>query len=47
VILHLKRDHVLQGLFGIRHRFRTLLLHVDDKDRFRAELEAVIKTHAA
>jgi hypothetical protein len=47
VILHLKRDHVLQGLFGIRHRFRTLLLHVDDKVRFKAELEAVIKTHTA
>ena len=47
IILHLKRDHVVQGLFGIRRRFRTLLLHVDDKERFKAELEAVMNTCSA
>lgn len=41
VILHLNRKHVLHGLFGKRQRFCTLLLHVDDKERFKAELEAV------
>lgn len=41
VVLHLNRNHVLHGLFGKRYNFRTLLLHVDDQQRFKASLEAV------
>jgi len=43
VVLHLNRQHVLHGLFSKRHRYCTLLLHVDDKERFKAKLETVMK----
>ncbi|WP_342644752.1 hypothetical protein [Mucilaginibacter sp. CSA2-8R] len=44
IILHLNRDHVLHGLFGKRYRVRTLLLHVDDPARFKAELDLTNNT---
>lgn len=40
VILHLNRDHVLHGLIGKRYRVRTLLLHVDQPERFKTALDA-------
>lgn len=42
VILHLKRSHVLYGLFGKRQKFSTLLLHIDDQKLFKTLLDATI-----
>ena len=34
VILRLNREKTLLGLYGVKKRYRVLLLHVDDKTTF-------------
>jgi len=39
VIIQLKESQVLEGFYGIRKSFKTLALHVDDKNRFKQILD--------
>lgn len=40
VILHLKNQHTMFGLYGFTKTFTTIAFHVDDKKRFEASLKA-------
>lgn len=39
VIIHLKRTHVLRGIYGLKMQWDTLALHVDEPVRFKAQLD--------
>jgi len=43
IILRLKKENTLTGLYGIQRTFKTLLLHVDKKTEFVDSLNAAIK----
>jgi hypothetical protein len=40
VILHLKNEHQLVGLYGIKSKFKTVGLYIDKPQEFREKLEA-------
>ena len=42
MILHLHRKSYLTGLYGNTKEFEVIALHVDDKEKFRRKLEALI-----
>ena len=43
VVIKLKEEHTLVGLYGIRHRFKNLVLHVDDADEFKLKIDEAIE----
>lgn len=43
IIITLKNENQMRGLYGIKRNFKTLLLHVDDKDRFVELLNSKIE----
>ena len=43
VLIHLKNEHVLKGLYGGKKTFKTIALHVDEKHRFEQELNRAIE----
>lgn len=43
IIIRLNKEAVLTGLYGVRKKFTTLLLHVDDKVAFRTILDDKIR----
>ncbi len=42
-IIYLKQEHVLEGFYGIKKRFKTIALHVDDKQAFKTSLDEAVK----
>ncbi|MEQ8424004.1 MAG: hypothetical protein RIA63_04790 [Cyclobacteriaceae bacterium] len=40
VVITLQKEHVISGFYGIKRKFRTLALHVDQKEEFKAQIEA-------
>lgn len=43
VIIRLKEEHSISGLYGIKRNYTTLALHVDDKLRFAAEINKALQ----
>ena len=43
VILQLKNENTLIGLYGIQRKYTTLALHVDEVNRFKEKLEEAIQ----
>jgi len=39
VIIKLKNEHTLSGLYGIKRKFRTLAIYVDEKEKFKNIIE--------
>ncbi len=35
IVLHLKEEHILIGLYGIKKSYKTLALHIDDEYKFK------------
>ncbi|MEQ8573787.1 MAG: hypothetical protein RIB63_06985, partial [Fulvivirga sp.] len=44
VILHLKNEHQLVGLYGMKSKFKTIGLYIDKPQEFKQKLEASIIT---
>jgi hypothetical protein len=42
VIIRLKEENVISGLYGINRKFRILALHVDNKDEFKRQIDDLI-----
>jgi hypothetical protein len=47
IILHLKEEHTLVGLYGIQRKFKRLALFIDDKTEFKNQLNAILETKAS
>lgn len=43
VILKLKKEYSLTGLYGIRKKFTNLALHLDNKEEFKSKVEAILQ----
>ena len=43
VIIVLKKENILSGLYGIKRNFKTLALFVDKKEEFKKQLESAIQ----
>jgi hypothetical protein len=41
--IKLKEDQQLQGLYGTSKTYKTLLLHVDEKARFKKHIESLLE----
>lgn len=41
VIIKLKKENILNGLYGINRKFRTLAMHVDNKEEFKRQIERI------
>ena len=39
VVIYLKKEHTLIGLYGIKRRFKIVALHIDDKTEFESQLK--------
>lgn len=46
VILKLKREYSLLGLYGIRKKFTNLALYLDKKEEFKSKIEAILQLKA-
>jgi len=46
LILRLKKHNTLFGLYGRKSTFKTLVLHIDDKHRFKEQIEASVNFNA-
>lgn len=46
LILHLKKQNTLFGLYGRKSSFKTLLLHIDEKHKFKEQIEATMNINA-
>ncbi len=42
IILHLKKENILTGLYGIKKPYKTLAFYVDNKSQFKNQLEQAI-----
>lgn len=42
VILHLKNEHTMYGLYGFTKNFTTIAFYVDDKEGFETKLKLAI-----
>ena len=47
IILHLKEENTLIGLYGIQRKFKRLVLFVDEKGAFKNQLQAIIEKQDA
>ncbi|NVJ87454.1 MAG: hypothetical protein HWE15_14185 [Algoriphagus sp.] len=43
VIIRLKQENMLYGFYGIKRKYRNLLLHVDDKNEFKDKINAALQ----
>jgi hypothetical protein len=43
VIIRLKNEHTMTGFYGIKKKFKTLALHVDHKEAFKAQIEEALQ----
>jgi hypothetical protein len=43
VLIHVKNESLLKGLYGRKKTFKTLALHIDDQHRFARELQKAIE----
>lgn len=46
LIIHLKQQHFLQGPYGVARPFKTVALHVDEKEAFKLYLESAMEKPA-
>lgn len=48
VIIRLKQENVLTGLYGIKKKYKNLVLHIDDKTEFKNQINNIlnIPSHA-
>ncbi|EDP70331.1 hypothetical protein FBALC1_06228 [Flavobacteriales bacterium ALC-1] len=46
IVIKLKKENTLTGLYGIKRTYRVLALHVDKKEAFKNLIENTIKTEA-
>ncbi|WP_299892170.1 hypothetical protein [uncultured Lacinutrix sp.] len=42
IIIHLKKEQTLNGLYGSKKQFQSIVLHLDDKTSFKQEIESLI-----
>ena len=47
VVIKLKKEHTLLGLYGIKRRFTILALHVDDKQGFKNTIDKMLPNNDA
>lgn len=43
VLIHVKNENLLKGIYGRKKTFKTLALHIDDKQRFVQELKKALE----
>jgi hypothetical protein len=43
LIIHLKREHILTGLYGIEKKFNSIAVHIDEKSEFKHYIESLLK----
>jgi len=43
VILILKEENTIDGLYGLKKRYKTVAFHIDEKERFEEELKIALK----
>jgi len=43
LIIHLKKENILTGLYGIKKKFKSIALHIDEKNEFKKNLESLLK----
>ncbi|TRO64372.1 hypothetical protein [Christiangramia sabulilitoris] len=46
LVLYLKRENTLYGLYGRKSTFKTLLLHIDEKHKFKEQIEVSVNFNA-
>ncbi len=44
IIIRLKKQNQMTGLYGMKRDFKTLLLHVDERERFKSTVEKAMET---
>lgn len=44
VVIRLKEENTMTGLYGIKRRYKNLALHVDDKNNFVNKLNKALKS---
>lgn len=44
LIIHLKEENILSGLYGIKRSYKNLAIHVDEKDLFVEKLTSAIRS---
>ncbi|MCP4440149.1 MAG: hypothetical protein GY810_14495 [Aureispira sp.] len=42
VLIHLKRENIVVGVYGIKKKFKILGLHIDDETKFKEKIEGVL-----
>lgn len=43
VIIRLKQENILYGFYGIKRKYRNLVLHVDDKNKFKDKINTALQ----
>jgi len=43
IIIHLKRENTLIGLYGIKRNFKVLALHIDNKAKFETQINTALQ----
>ncbi|MET4081465.1 hypothetical protein ABIB40_001411 [Pedobacter sp. UYP30] len=43
LIISVKKEYVLTGLYGLRKRFKTIALHVDEPKAFKEKMELALE----
>ena len=45
IIIRLKEENTLIGLYGVKRKFKNLVLHVDDKVEFKNKINNILQHH--
>lgn len=43
IIIHLKKENILTGLYGIKHNYKNLALHIDKKNEFVNQINTTLQ----
>jgi hypothetical protein len=43
VVIRLKKENTISGLYGVKRRFKTLALYVDNREEFKKRIEVALK----
>jgi len=42
LIIHLKRENILTGLYGTKKKFKSIAVHIDEKNEFKKNIESFL-----
>jgi len=45
VIIRLNKENTIIGLYRLKKKFKTVVLHVDNKDEFKNQIETLLQQH--